>query len=247
MQIELRYFALVREVLGRGHEVRTVADGTSAGALFDQLAAEEPRLAPMKPTTMLMVNQEYVRPDHPLHDGDELALIPPVSGGQSGPVLFRVQAEPLDARPVEAAVAAGSAGALVTFTGTVRDHARGRTVVALDYEAYAPAAEKMLARIGEEIAARWGIERVAIVHRTGLLRVGEASVVIAVASEHRGEGFAACQYAIERLKQIVPIWKKEHYADGATWVGSEADYQRELGGHDDQPVEDKADKPVAPV
>ena len=228
MKIELRYFALVREVLGRGRELRTVADGTTAGALFDDLAAEQPRLGPMKATTMLMVNQEYVRPDHPLRDGDELALIPPVSGGQAKAFLFRVQAEPLDAREAEAVVADGAVGAVVTFTGTVRDHARGRAVVALDYEAYAPAAEKMLARIGEEIAARWGIERVAIVHRTGLLPVGQASVVIAVASEHRADGFAACQFAIERLKQIVPIWKKEHYADGATWVGSEADYQREL-------------------
>jgi molybdopterin synthase catalytic subunit len=106
--------------------------------------------------------------------------------------------------------------------------AREREVVALEYEAYAPAAEKMLARIGEEIAARWGIERVAIVHRTGRLPVGEASVVIAVAAAHRGEAFAACQHAIERLKEIVPIWKKEFYRDGAVWVGSEADYQREL-------------------
>ncbi len=161
--------------------------------------------------------------------------------------MFRVQAEPLDARAVEAAVATGAAGALVTFTGTVRDHARGRSVVALDYEAYAPAAEKMLARIGEEIAARWGIDRVAIVHRTGFLRVGEASVVIAVASAHRGEGFSACQYAIERLKQIVPIWKKEHYVGGASWIGSEADYQREFGGHPDHEIRDRAGERVAPV
>ena len=102
------------------------------------------------------------------------------------------------------------------------------SVVALDYEAYPAAAEKMLAQIGDEIRERWGIERVAIAHRTGYLTPGEASVVIAVASPHRGEAFAACAYAIERIKEIVPIWKKEHYTDGATWVGSEADYQREI-------------------
>ena len=229
MQVRLRYFAIIREALGRGEETRAVPEGTTAGDLFDLLATEQPRLARMKATTLLMVNQEYVGPDHRLRDGDELALIPPVSGGSDERPRFWVQTEPLDARSVEAMVAAPGAGALVTFTGTVRDHARGRRVVALEYEAYAPAAEKMLDRIGEEIAARWGIERVAISHRTGRLPVGEASVVIAIAAPHRGEAFAACQYAIERLKDIVPIWKKEFYADGATWVGSEADYQREAG------------------
>jgi molybdopterin synthase catalytic subunit len=226
MQVKLRYFAIIRETLGRTEERWEVADGTTAGALFDLLAAEAPRLAGMKRATMLMVNQEYVPSDHPLADGDEVAFIPPVSGGGT---LFRVTTEPLDAREIEAAVADPATGAIVTFTGTVRDHARGQVVTALEYEAYAPAAEKMLARIGDEIRERWGIERVAIVHRTGLLPVGEASVVIAVSAAHRGEGFAACQYAIERLKEIVPIWKKEFYADGAVWVGSEADYQRAIG------------------
>ncbi len=228
MRVSLRYFAGMREALGRSEEAREVAPATTAGALFDQVAAEDPRLSGMKRSTMLMVNQEYVDADHPLAEGDEVAFIPPVSGG-SDARLFRVTAEPLDARTVEAAVAGPAAGAIVTFTGPVRDHARGQAVTALEYEAYEPAAEKMLVRIGEEIRERWGLDRVAIVHRTGLLSVGEASVVIAVASAHRGEAFAACQYAIERLKEIVPIWKKESYADGATWIGSEADYQRETG------------------
>ena len=227
MRVTLRYFAIVRETLGRAEEEREVPAGTTAGGLFDLLAAEEPRLGGMKRATMVMVNQEYASADQPLAEGDEVALIPPVSGGV-GP-RFLVTAEPLDARAVEALVADPAAGATVTFTGTVRDHARGRGVTALDYEAYAPAAEKMLARVAAEIAARWGIERVAIHHRTGELQPGEASVVIAVAAAHRGEAFDACRHAIERLKQIVPIWKKEHYADGAVWVGSEADYQRETG------------------
>ncbi len=230
MQIRIRYFAQMREELGCGEETRQVDDGTTVGAVFDAVVAEQSRLVGMKPATMLMVNQEYVAADHPLADGDEVAFIPPVSGGAGvSNRRFVVTEEPLDARVVEDLVADPAAGAVVTFTGTVRDHARGQLVTALDYEAYAPAAEKMLARIGDEIGERWGIERVAIWHRTGYLTVGEASVVIAVASAHRGEAFAACQYAIERLKQIVPIWKKEHYAGGTTWVGSEADYQREQG------------------
>jgi molybdopterin synthase catalytic subunit len=228
MEVRLRYFAVIRELLGRGEETRRVDDGMTAGALFDLVAAETPRLAAMKPATMLMVNQEFVPPDRVLLEGDELALIPPVSGGETESRRFVVQTDALDPRRLEAVIADDGAGAVVTFTGTVRDNARGRAVVALDYEAYAAAAEKMLEQIGREIEERWGLRRVAISHRTGRLVVGEASVVIAVAAAHRGEAFAACAYAIERIKEIVPIWKKEHYADGAIWVGSEAEYQRDV-------------------
>ena len=181
----------------------------------------------MRSVTMLMVNQAYVSSDHVLQDGDEVALIPPVSGGDLGP--FRVQSEPLDPRQVESRVADPSAGAIVTFIGTVRDHARGRQVMQLDYEAYAPAAEVILRQIGDEIRERWGLDNVAIVHRVGTLSVGEASVVISVSSSHREAAFDASRYAIERIKEIVPIWKKEHYEDGAVWIGSEHDYQVETG------------------
>ena len=230
MKIRLRYFAILRESLGKSDETREVPADTTAGQMFDLIALESPRLAGLKRSVMLMVNQEYVSANHPLQDGDELALIPPVSGGSyTVDPRFRVTTDPLDAREVERMVDDPTSGAIVTFTGTVRDQARGKGVVALDYEAYPPAAEKMLARIGDEIRERWGIERVAIAHRFGLLQVGEASVVIAVSSPHRDEAFAACRHAIERIKEIVPIWKKEHYADGAVWVGSEVDYQREIG------------------
>jgi molybdopterin synthase catalytic subunit len=226
MRIQLRYFAIVREALGTSKETREVAPGATAGDLYAEIARDAPRLAGLQRSMLLMVNQEYVDASHPLNDGDELVLIPPVSGGSE---RFSVVSEPLDPRAIEALVADPGAGAVLTFTGTVRDRARGRAVTALDYEAYAPAAEKMLRRIGDEIRERWGIERVAIVHRVGLLSVGEASVVIAVSSPHRDEAFEACRHAIERIKQIVPIWKKEHYADGAVWVGSEAEYQQEIG------------------
>lgn len=225
--IHLRYFAQMREELGRGEETRSVPADTTAGDLFDAVTEGHSSLTGMKPATMLMVNQEYVEAAHSLSDGDEVAFIPPVSGGEDHRRRFVVTAGELDPRAVEDLVADPAAGALITFTGTVRDNARGQAVSSLDYEAYAPAAERMLAQIAAEIEERWGIDRVAIWHRTGLLQVGEASVIIAVASAHRGEAFAACQYAIDRLKQIVPIWKKEQYADGATWIGSEADYQRE--------------------
>ena len=226
IEVRVRYFAMIRELLGRGEETRTVEAGSSVGALLDAIVAEHPRLAGAKRTTMLMVNRQYAEPERVLAEGDEVALIPPVSGGE--PSRFRVQPDPIDQGTVEALVAHPAAGAVVTFVGVVRDHARGRAVRWLDYEAYPEAAEAMLARIGQEISERWGIDHVAITHRTGALQVGEASIVIAVASQHRQAAFAACQHAIERVKEIVPIWKKEHYADGAVWIGSEADYQREI-------------------
>lgn len=230
ISITVRYFAILREHLGKTEETIQVPVGTTTGAIYAMVTKDHPRLASLQRSIMLMINQEYVRAEQVLSDGDELAFIPPVSGGSRDEVAaFRVIDAEIDPRAVEAVVAAEDAGAIVTFTGTVRDHARGQGVTALDYEAYAPAAEKMLTRIGEEIAERWPGVRTAITHRTGLLRPGETSVVIACSSAHRGEAFAAASFAIERIKEIVPIWKKEHYADGSTWIGSEVDYQRETG------------------
>lgn len=229
MQITVQYFAVIRELVGRQSETRQVPEGSSGADLIAMLSTDYPTIELATRTAMLMVNQEYVRPDHLLSDGDEVALIPPVSGGSTDPSRFRVTDQVIDLDEIVAQVSDPGAGAIVTFAGTVRDNARGRDVLYLDYEAYPAAAEKMLARIGDEIAEHWGIERVAIVHRTGKLAVGETSVAIAVASPHRGEAFDACRHAIERIKQIVPIWKKEFYADGDTWIGSEAEYQAAFG------------------
>lgn len=230
MKVTIRYFALWRELLGAEREERELAAGTTVGALFDALTATRPRLAALRDATLLMVNQEYVPAETALRDGDEVVFVPPVSGGSDGGAaggrLFKVVETPLDVTEVIRAVEDPGAGAIVSFTGTVRDHSLGKAVLALDYEAYPAAAEKMLARIGAEIEERWGLRRVAIVHRVGHLAVGEASVMIAVAAPRRAAAFAACEYAIVRLKEIVPIWKKETYTDGAVWIGSEADYPR---------------------
>ncbi|MCA9876902.1 MAG: molybdopterin converting factor subunit 1 [Thermomicrobiales bacterium] len=227
MTIELRFFAGMREALGRSSERLVVPAGSTAAGVLDRLVAEQPKLDRLRPVLMVMVNQAYADRDAPLADGDELAFIPPVSGGSA--TLYRVQEDPIDAREVEAAVRHPGAGAVITFSGTVRDHGRGQAVQLLEYEAYAPAAERMMAQVGDEIVARWPVTGVAMVHRVGALPVGEVSVVIAVSSAHRDAAFEASRYAIERLKEVVPIWKKEHYADGAAWLGSEHDYQVEIG------------------
>ncbi len=230
IMIRIRYFAILREHLGKNEESIAVPEGTRVSEVYPLVTGDQPRLAGLRRSMMLMVNEDYVEPDYVLQDGDEVAFIPPVSGGSEQPKLFAITEEPLDPRDVEALVAADDAGAIVTFTGTVRNHARGRAVIALDYEAYAPAAEKQLGVIGIEIVERWPGMRVAIHHRTGYLEPGIASVMIATASAHRAEAFAAAEYAIDRIKEIVPIWKKEHYADGSVWIGSEASYQAEIRG-----------------
>ncbi len=135
--------------------------------------------------------------------------------------MFEVVDGPIDARALEDAVRTDADGAVIVFEGVARRYSRGREVVHLEYEAYPEMAQKVMAEIGDEITTKWPVSRVAIVHRTGVLAIGEASVVIAVAAPHRGEAFAACQYAIDRLKQVVPIWKKEVWSDGSQWIGWE--------------------------
>jgi MoaE-MoaD fusion protein len=228
VKVSLRFFAIVRERIGTGEQTVELPDGSRVADVVGWVQREYADLAPLFRTSMVMRNQEYVDGDEALADGDEIAFIPPVSGG-TGDDHYRATAEVLDIEAVAARVARNDAGAVVTFVGTVRDNARGRSVLWLDYEAYPEAAEKMLARIGDEMRERWPVLAVAIEHRTGKLFPGEASVVIAVSSAHRDAVFAAAAYAIERIKQIVPIWKKEAYGDGEVWIGSEAAYQVEIG------------------
>jgi molybdopterin synthase catalytic subunit len=166
----------------------------------------------------IAVDQEFAEPKDVVPDGAEVALIPPVAGGApSG--LFRVVDEPLSLTPVVDAVSRVSQGGLVTFTGVVRDHSRGKRVTRLDYEAYAPMAEKKLAAIGAEAREKWPGTEVAVMHRVGTLAPGDLAVVIAVSAPHRKEAFRACEYVIDRLKEDVPIWKKEYAEDGEVWVG----------------------------
>jgi MoaE-MoaD fusion protein len=160
------------------------------------------------------VNREYAEGDRELRDGDEVAVIPPVSGG-----AFRVSGEPLSLDAAVAEVADQRAGAVATFTGTVRRQSRGREVTHLEYEAYAEMAEEVMARLARDLEERHDLCAVAIHHRVGRLHIGEASVVIAVSAPHRAAALAACAEAIDTLKETVPLWKKEVYEGGAEWIG----------------------------
>jgi molybdopterin synthase catalytic subunit len=160
------------------------------------------------------VNREYAAAERELAEGDEVALIPPVSGG-----AFRLSAEPLDVASVVAEVADEQAGGIAVFIGTTRVHSRGRTVLHLDYEAYEGMAEQVMADLAQELERTYDLCGVAIAHRVGRVGIGESSVVIAVSAPHRGDALAACKDAIDRLKETVPLWKKEIYEGGEEWIG----------------------------
>jgi molybdopterin synthase catalytic subunit len=220
--ITARLFARLREQAGTSCEQVDVASATIA-EVYQALRRDHPGLEPDLTLVRPARNQEFVEWDEVVRDGDEVAFIPPVSGGTDVARLIELTAARLDARRAEEAVAHAGAGAIATFTGIVRDNNRGEGVTYLEYEAYEGMAERQMERIAAEIGDRWPGTRVAIIHRTGRLEIGEASVVIAVSSPRRPEAFAACRHAIERLKESVPIWKKEFTTSGAVWLeGPEA-------------------------
>jgi molybdopterin converting factor subunit 1 len=215
--ITILYFAAARERAGTQRETLEVPERIRVQEVLRMLAGRHSTLGPLLPHLRVAVNQEFVDKEAEVPPGAELALIPPVSGGSGG--LFSVVDRPLRLEDVIAAVSGEAYGGLVTFSGSVRNQTKGRRVLRLEYEAYPPMAERVLAAIGAEVAERFGGTRLAIMHRVGTLMPGEVAVVIAAAAPHRKEAFLACEHAIERLKQDVPIWKKEFFEDGEIWVG----------------------------
>ena len=241
MRIRLRLFASAREIVGQRELPFDLPEGTAAAELLERVAHDHPRLRAMVPTLLLAVNREYVDGKRILADGDEVALIPPVSGGTD---LYQIIEGSVSLDPLVTSVARNTSGAVATFLGIVREFARGRRVSFLEYDAYPEMATAKMQEIGEEIRKRWRVDCIAIVHRIGRLAIGEASVAIAIAAPHRREALQACAYAIERVKEIVPIWKKEVWTDGAEWIGSTVDEYRELRAESREPsAESRAANP----
>jgi molybdopterin synthase catalytic subunit len=207
MTVTVRLFAGLRE--RAGWSTRELEDVERVGDVWAELGlGEEPE------GLLYAVNREYAGSDRQLADGDEVALIPPVSGG-----AFRLSEDPLSLEAAVAEVASENAGAIATFVGTTRAWSRGRAVRHLEYEAFEGMAEQEMERIAEELRGRYELHDIAIHHRVGRVDIGERSVVIAVSAPHRGDALAACKDAIDTLKEQVPLWKKEVYEGGEEWIG----------------------------
>jgi molybdopterin synthase catalytic subunit len=222
MQVTVKLFGSLREATGVKELAVRLPDGARLDDLSALLAREHAAFAGMESRLRAAVNHEVAERDAALADGDEVAFLPPVAGGSVARSRCTISERPLDVGEVVARVVGPDAGGIVTFVGTVRDASRGHTIRHLEYEAYPGMAEREMDRIADAAAAQWPGARVAMAHRTGLLAIGEIAVVIAAAAPHRAEAFAACRYAIDTLKQQVPIWKKEVAADGEYWVEEHA-------------------------
>ena len=212
-------FGQAREWAGASSLDINLAAPATVGSAFSLLKSLYPKLGELERSLLFAVNEEYATLSHPLADGDRLAVLPPVSGGEAeGRDLFEITREPIDITGLRARLLEGDSGAVVIFDGVARNNTKGRRTLYLDYEGYEPMALRTMEQIGREVRERWSINRIGMVHRLGRAEITESSVVIAVTSAHRKIAFEACHYAIDRLKKIVPIWKKEYFEDGAVWV-----------------------------
>lgn len=219
MRLTVQLFANLAETCGaRQIELSDLPQPLTAALVMDAFVDRFPQVDPMRDSIMFAVNAEYVHADHPVMPCDEIALIPPVSGGSDVDPYFKITGDVLDPTELHNLVLSDAAGAVSLFVGVVRNNNLGRDVDYLEYDAYPAMATRVMRQIAGEIHDRWDVLDIAMHHRTGRLEIGEASVAVAVASAHRGAGIDACHYGIDRLKAIVPIWKKEVWSDGEEWI-----------------------------
>jgi molybdopterin converting factor subunit 1 len=237
MRARVLFFGMLKEIAGRAAEDAEFPDGADLRVVFEHYATELPRLKEMASSIVVARNQEFAPLSTALADGDEVAFLPPVSGGAGTPLeieeearYFALTCETINTRSLVARVQTGAEGAVVTFEGTVRNNTKGRPTLCLDYDCYQPMALKTMAQIGRELAAAHAITGVAMVHRLGRMLVGETSVAVIVAAPHRQPAFEAALEGINRLKKLVPIWKKEHFVDGEVWVEGEWDRDVPVAG-----------------
>jgi molybdopterin synthase catalytic subunit len=220
MQIKVLFFGVTRDLTGLQEEQAEIPEGANLEGLWDRYAARFPRLSDLSSVLLLAVNQEIADRASRLQDGDEVAFLPPVSGGLSGDYYLLTRAAIPTADLVRQQKASED-GAVVVFEGIVRNNSGGRRTLYLEYEAYEPMAIRKMREIGGEIRRKFEVDHIGMMHRLGRLEIGETSVAIIVTSAHRRAAFGACQLAIDRLKEIVPIWKKEYFEDGSVWAEGE--------------------------
>ncbi|MDX2149981.1 MAG: molybdopterin converting factor subunit 1 [Bryobacteraceae bacterium] len=229
MRVRVLFFGMLKEIVGRPEDALDLPPGAQVESVFDHYAAAAPPLRDLRKSIVLAHNHEFVDARTPLSDGDEVAFLPPVSGGSSheisdpGGHYFALTRQVIDTRRLQERLLRGEDGAVVAFEGVVRNNSGGRATRFLDYECYEPMALKVMAQLGLDLAASFAIGRVALVHRLGRLQIGEASVAVVVTAPHRRPAFEAALEAINRLKKIVPVWKKEHFEDGEVWVEGQWD------------------------
>ncbi len=227
MRVRVLFFGRLKEIVGRGEDHVELPEGACVEDVFARYGQAFPRLAEFRPSVVASVNEEFAPWNGAVRAGDEVAFLPPVSGGAETAVasevhdIYELVHAPIQIEKFIAHVKQPRDGAVVTFDGIVRNHSGGRKTLYLDYEAYEPMALEKMRAIGAALRARFAVDRIAIVHRLGRLEIGETSVFIAVSSAHRAVAFDACRFAIDTLKRGVPIWKKEYFAEGAVWAEGE--------------------------
>jgi MoaE-MoaD fusion protein len=232
MRVRVLFFGILKDVVGEASSSDLeLPPGATLATVFESFAARFPHLRQLARSIVVARNREFAEPSAAVQEGDEVAFLPPVSGGTAtecwesaaGGHWFGITRHAIDTRALVVRLLTGAEGAVVTFEGVVRNNTNGRLTLCLDYEGYEPMALATMSKIGGEIAASFPITRIAMVHRLGRMLIGETSVAVLVTAPHRRPAFEAALEGIDRLKRLVPIWKKEHFADGAVWVEGEWD------------------------
>jgi molybdopterin synthase catalytic subunit/molybdopterin converting factor small subunit len=224
VRVRILFFGQLKDVIGKSEDRQEIEPGTTLSDLLAGYGTRFPKFQLFTASLACSVNQEYATSATILHDGDEIGILPPVSGGSGakGQQRCGIVRGPIAAQEIADSIKAGEDGAVVIFEGIVRNQTRDRRTLYLDYEAYIPMAINQLERLAQESLNKFAVRDLRIVHRLGRLQIGETSVLIVVAAPHRGAAFEACRWLIDTLKKTVPIWKKEYFEDGAVWADGEA-------------------------
>jgi MoaE-MoaD fusion protein len=235
MRVRVLFFGQLKEIVGTPEDNLELSDGSRVEDVFERYGRRFPKLGDFRPVIATSVNQEYADWHAPLSPDDEVAFLPPVSGGQQSAVvedIFQLVREPIDAKSLVESLKAPEDGALVVFDGFVRNNFKGERTLYLEYEAYEPMALAKMQEIGAHARSNFPIHHCAVVHRLGRLEIGETSVLIVVTAAHRAAAFDACRYAIDALKSSVPIWKKEFFVGGAVWTEGATPSQKAISAPD---------------